>query len=183
MRAAALLTTNNSGLGSFEAKLRNLIARPLHRSPTQKGQKHRVGLNPAVSLEGHLLKLFATYVQAGRAIRATMLRLAGRGIARRLVEARSFSFSAGALADESSSDKGPKAFVDRFTPHVSSNLAQPQFQSDFIPEAKEDAKEGVPEKLTLNLYMPYKHELKDSKVEHEKSCTRLPPDHCWHIEA
>ena len=93
-----------------------------------------------------------------------MLRLAGRRIAQRVAEARAFSVSAGSLAEDSPSDKGPKSFVDRFTPHVSSQLAEPQFQSDFLPKAKTDEKEGVPEKLTLNMYMPYKHELKDSKV-------------------
>lgn len=96
-----------------------------------------------------------------------MLRLAARRLARRADCARGFSTSTSALAEDSSSsssDKGTQAFVDKFTPHVSANLVRPQFPSDFLPKKEEQPKEGVPDKLTLNFYLPHKQTLKDSKV-------------------
>lgn len=56
-------------------------------------------------------------------------------------------------------------FIKKFTPHVSSTLAPPHFPSQFLP--KEQAAEegtGVPEKLTLNFFLPHETTVKDSKV-------------------
>ena len=46
-------------------------------------------------------------------------------------------------------------------------MSDPSFPSDFLP--KEDEKEGeapaaVPDKLTLNFFLPYETTMKDSKV-------------------
>jgi len=60
-------------------------------------------------------------------------------------------------------------FVKRFRPHVSSTLNDPNFPSDFLPKsAKEEgeAPTAVPEKLTLNFFLPHETTMKDSKVTH-----------------
>ena len=58
-------------------------------------------------------------------------------------------------------------FIKKFRPHVSSTMNDPCFPSDFLP--KEDKTEGdapaaVPDKLTLNFFLPYETTMKDSKV-------------------
>jgi len=57
-------------------------------------------------------------------------------------------------------------FLKKFTPHVSSTLSPPNFPSDFLPKVAKDAEaaQTVPEKLTLNFYLPHETTLKDSKV-------------------
>lgn len=104
-----------------------------------------------------------------------MLRQAGLRLARRLNVVRPFTASAGSLAEDLVAEKGPEAFIEKFTPHVSSNLARPQFPSDFLPKKEEEAKEGMPEKLTLNFYLPDKQTLKDSKVQFLQCVDLLPP--------
>lgn len=58
-------------------------------------------------------------------------------------------------------------FIKKFKPHVSSTMNDPHFPSDFLPKsAKEEgeASTAVPEKLTLNFFLPHETTLKDSKV-------------------
>ena len=58
-------------------------------------------------------------------------------------------------------------FIKKFKPHVSSTLGDPMFPSDFVPKEAKDAQEApaaVPEKLTLNFFLPHETTLKDSKV-------------------
>ena len=102
-----------------------------------------------------------------------MLRLAGRRLAGRACQSRVFSTSAASLAEEGASDdKGPKAFTEKFSHNVSSQLAEPNFPSSFLPK-EEEKKEGVPEKLTLNFYLPHKQTLKNDKVGPDPAVTEF----------
>jgi hypothetical protein len=61
----------------------------------------------------------------------------------------------------------PAEFLKKFKPHVSSTLGTPHFPSDFLPKEEktsEEASAGVPEKLTLNFFLPHEATIKDSKV-------------------
>jgi hypothetical protein len=95
--------------------------------------------------------------------RSTMLRIAGRRLASQACLVRPFSTSSAKLADDASTDKGSKAFLEKFMPNLTGNATQPQFLSDFVKKP-EELKDGVPEKLTLNFYLPHKQEVKNSKV-------------------
>lgn len=58
-------------------------------------------------------------------------------------------------------------FLKKFTPHVSSTLNPPQFPSDYLPkkdEASAEASTAVPEKLTLNFFLPHETTVNASKV-------------------
>ena len=125
----------------------------------------------------------------------SMLRLAGRRLAGRACQFRVFSTSAASLAEEGASeDKGPKAFIEKFSHNVSSQLADPNFPSSYLPK-EEEKKEGVPEKLTLNFYLPHKQTLKNDKVRLDPAVSEvlglacedcvylesLAKDFCWRI--
>ena len=90
------------------------------------------------------------------------MRLAGRRLASRAGLIRPFGTTTASLED-APSDKGSKAFLEKFMPHVTGTANEPQFLSDFVGKPEEQ-KEGVPEKLTLNFYLPHKQEVKNSKV-------------------
>ena len=58
-------------------------------------------------------------------------------------------------------------FVKIFRPHISSTVNDPSFPSDFIPKGKKEEGEApttVPDKLTLNFFLPHETTMKDSKV-------------------
>lgn len=58
-------------------------------------------------------------------------------------------------------------FVKMFRPHISSTMNDPSFPSDFIPKGKKEEGEApttVPDKLTLNFFLPHETTMKDSKV-------------------
>ena len=95
-----------------------------------------------------------------------MLRIAGRRLASQMGAVRSFTTSAAGLAEEASEDKGPKAFTQKFLQNMVGSAVTPQYPSDFIKKTQEEAQEGVPEKLTLNFYLPHKQQLKEAKVRH-----------------
>ncbi|CAL8468352.1 g7892 [Coccomyxa elongata] len=87
-----------------------------------------------------------------------------RQVAQRLACTARRGLSTSAISREG--EKGPEEFIKKFTPHVSSTLAPPHFPSEFLP--KEQAAEegaGVPEKLTLNFFLPHETTIKDSKVD------------------
>jgi len=102
-----------------------------------------------------------------------MLRIAGRRLASRAGLIRPFSTSTASLADDASSDKGPKAFLEKFMPNLTGNATEPQFLSDFIKKPEEQ-QDGVPEKLTFNFYLPHKQEVKKSKVGASAAHPDLP---------
>ena len=114
----------------------------------------RAAFSPQCKLSTHLHAL-----RLGIMLRLSAKQLARGGLAWR----RSISGTA-ALRDEGDSDKGPKAFIEKFKQHVASNVAPPSFPSDFLPKEEEKEEAGVPDKLTLNLYLPHEQRLKDSKV-------------------
>lgn len=60
-------------------------------------------------------------------------------------------------------DKGAKAFLEKFMPNVTGSAAEPQFISEFVKKPKEQP-ESVPDKLTLNFFLPHKQQVKDAKV-------------------
>jgi hypothetical protein len=56
-------------------------------------------------------------------------------------------------------------FLNKFKKFVSSTTAPPNFPSDFVKaEPVTEAPSTVPEKLTLNFYLPYDQPFKGSKV-------------------
>jgi hypothetical protein len=58
-------------------------------------------------------------------------------------------------------------FLKKFSQHVTSTTAPPNFPGDFVPAtAPADASGAVPDKLTLNFYLPHEQTLKSSKVRH-----------------
>ena len=69
--------------------------------------------------------------------------------------------SAARLAEED--DKGTKAFLEKFMPNVVGTPTEPQFISEFVKKPQEQT-EGVPDKLTLNFFLPHKQQVKDAKV-------------------
>lgn len=94
-----------------------------------------------------------------------MLRIAGRRLAGRIGGVRPFSQSTVSLAeDQTEKDAGPKAFTERFLQNMQGSAVTPQYPSDFIKKTPEASAEGVPEKLTLNFYLPHKQQVKDSKA-------------------
>lgn len=93
-----------------------------------------------------------------------MLRIAGRRLADRVGALRPFTTSVASFAEESSGDAGPKAFTEKFLQNVAGSSVSPQYPSDFIKKPDEEPKEGVPDKLTLNFYLPYKQQIKGSKA-------------------
>lgn len=104
-----------------------------------------------------------------------MLRVVGKGLTSKLQFARSLCFSAANFAEE---DKGTKAFLEKFMPNIVGSAAEPQFVSDFVkqPEKEQD---GVPEKLTLNFYLPHKQQVKNQKVKSANtSIDYLTAFHC-----
>ena len=93
-----------------------------------------------------------------------MLRIAGRRFASQVGALRPFTTSVAGLAEESAADKGPKAFTERFLQNVQGSAIVPQYPSDFIKKPEDAQQEGVPEKLTLNFFLPHKQQLKGAKV-------------------
>ncbi|KAK9915018.1 hypothetical protein WJX75_003681 [Coccomyxa subellipsoidea] len=87
-----------------------------------------------------------------------------RQVAQRLACTARRSLSTSTLCREG--EKGPAEFLKKFTPHVSSTLSPPHFPSEFLPKTV-SAEEGaaVPEKLTLNFFLPHETTVKDSKVD------------------
>ena len=62
-------------------------------------------------------------------------------------------------------------FVKMFRPHISSTMNDPSFPSDFIPKDKKEEGEApttVPDKLTLNFFLPHETTMKDSKVRKQR---------------
>ena len=58
-------------------------------------------------------------------------------------------------------------FVKMFRPHISSTMNDPSFPSDFIKKSEKEEGEApttVPDKLTLNFFLPHETTMKDSKV-------------------
>lgn len=90
-----------------------------------------------------------------------MLRITGRRLAGHLRSSRPFVTSAARLAEED--DKGTKAFLEKFMPNVVGTPTEPQFISEFVKKPQEQT-EGVPDKLTLNFFLPHKQQVKDAKV-------------------
>ncbi len=61
-------------------------------------------------------------------------------------------------------------FIKKFRPHVASTVNDPSFPSDFLPKEDKEVGEAtavVPDKLTLNFFLPHETTLKDSKVGFE----------------
>ena len=90
-----------------------------------------------------------------------MLRIVGRRLTGHLRSSRPFVTSAAQLAEED--DKGTKAFLEKFMPNVVGTPTEPQFISQFVKQPREQT-EGVPDKLTLNFFLPHKQQVKDAKV-------------------
>ena len=93
-----------------------------------------------------------------------MLRQAARGLCRRGLAARSISTTAIARQDD---EALPKAFTERFVKLVPSTMAPPSFPTDFLPKDIREVKEApstVPDKLTLNFYLPHEQIAKARKV-------------------
>ena len=57
-------------------------------------------------------------------------------------------------------------FKKRFSPHVSSTLAPPNFPSDYMPKEapKEEGAAAVPSKLKLNFFLPHEQQMKAKEV-------------------
>ena len=67
-------------------------------------------------------------------------------------------------------------FVKLFRPHVSSTVNDPNFPSDFLPKSAKEESEApttVPDKLTLNFFLPHETTMKDSKVRHRSPMSRV----------
>eukprot|EP00884_Botryococcus_braunii_P015347 jgi/Botrbrau1/2496/Bobra.0226s0052.1 len=57
-------------------------------------------------------------------------------------------------------------FLEKFQKYVSSTTAPPNFPSDFVEaQPVTEASAAVPDKLTLNFYLPYDQIIKGSKVD------------------
>lgn len=95
-----------------------------------------------------------------------MLRIAGRRAASQIGWMRPFTSTPAGMAEEAAAqDKGPKAFTEKFLPNMIGSAVNPQYPSDFIKKAEKSQEEGVPEKLTLNFFLPHKQEVKAAKVD------------------
>lgn len=99
-----------------------------------------------------------------------MLRIAGRRLTSRIQASRPFVTSTINSAEED--DKGTKAFLEKFMPNVVGSAVEPQFVSDFVKKPTEQ-QEGVPDKLTLNFFLPHKQQVKDAKVTFKTSYTYI----------
>lgn len=76
---------------------------------------------------------------------------------------RGLHTSAACWQEAQSSEK--EEFVNKFKKYVSSTTAPPQFISDFVEvESAAEAPAAVPDKLTLNFYLPHDQPFKASKV-------------------
>jgi len=90
-----------------------------------------------------------------------------RQVAQRLAGTARRGISTSAICREGE-DKGPKEFVKLFRPHVSSTVNDPNFPSDFLPKSAKEESEApttVPDKHTLNFFLPHETTMKDSKVD------------------
>lgn len=93
-----------------------------------------------------------------------MLRQAGQQLRPLAQQCRAIATAAPCLAEGEVTDSSSKAFLSRFSKHVSSTLAPPNFPTDYMK--KKEIKEGepVPEKLTMNFFLPHEQLLKQAKA-------------------
>lgn len=63
-------------------------------------------------------------------------------------------------------------FKKRFSPHVSSTLAPPNFPSDYMPKEapKEEGAAAVPSKVKLNFFLPHEQQMKAKEVRKPGEC-------------
>ena len=85
---------------------------------------------------------------------------------------RGISTAGPSLAEgDAQADSSSKAFMAKFQQHVSSTLAPPHFPTDFMK--KKEIKEGepVPEKMTMNFFLPHEQLLKAAKVGDQQAAS------------
>jgi F-type H+-transporting ATPase subunit delta len=93
-----------------------------------------------------------------------MLRQAAQGLLGRGLLQRSFRATAVAC-QETSSSKSAEEFVSKFIEVAPSTLSPPSFPTEFVegaPAAEPQA--ALPDKLTLNFYLPHEIPVSASKV-------------------
>jgi F-type H+-transporting ATPase subunit delta len=90
---------------------------------------------------------------------------AAAAAARRFSSAADASSSGAAAAAADAGAASRAAFLEKLKPLLSSTSAPPSFPSDFMaPKPAVEAGAGVPEKLTLNFFLPHEQPKKGAAV-------------------
>ena len=93
-----------------------------------------------------------------------MLRRAAQQLRPLVQQARGIAGSAAARAEGEAADSGSQAFLKKFSPHVSSTLAPPNFPTDFMKRKEIKEGEPVPDKMTMNFYLPHEQLFRQAKA-------------------